>query len=74
MKEYPKCLYRRDDGEKFIHRGKGIYILERTMMFSPYDYPYELLIRSGFKDSLDKCKIVEYKNRNDGHGNGDFDE
>jgi hypothetical protein len=69
MTKYPKYLYRRDDGEKFAHKGKGVYVLSKSMMFSPHHYPYELLIRNGFKDSIDKCKIVEHKSKNDGHSN-----
>ena len=55
--KYPKHLYRRDDGEKFTHKGYGIYIMDKTMMARTYEYPYELLIRNGFKKKLKDCHI-----------------
>ncbi len=70
----PKYLYRRDDGERFTLQDNGKYTMDTSNMQPKYEYPYELLIRNGFKDSLDKCETKEYiSNNNDGHGNGDFD-
>ena len=75
--KYPKYLYRRDDGERFTHRGKfkdlktAIYTMDNSMMSPPYEYPYELLIRNGFKIRLKDCVIIEYKTKNDGHGDED---
>lgn len=67
----PKYLYRSDDGERFTLQKSGRYKMDKSGM--NYTYGYHHLIRCGFLDSLDKCKIVEYKESNDGHGNGDFD-
>ena len=71
--KHPKYLYRTDDGERFTRQPNGKYSMDSSMMNPKYEYTYERLINYCCVDSLNKCVIVEYKNRNDGHGNGDFD-
>ena len=43
----PKCLYRPDDGEKFL-LDKDTYYMERSYMQPPYRYSYEKLMECGF--------------------------
>jgi len=72
--KYPKHLYRRDDGERFSYIGSGLYWMDKSMMpkdFKEYQYPYELLMRSGFKTKLKDCVIEKYISKNDGHGDDD---
>ena len=67
---YPSHLYRRDDGERFTRQTNGKYTMDKTMMIhDPYEYPYELLMRNGFKTRLKDCVIEPVVNCNDGHGN-----
>lgn len=69
--KFPIHLFRRDDGERFTHNGKGIYTMDSSKMRPKYEYPYELLIRNGFKLRLKDCVIEEYVSKNDGHGDED---
>ena len=68
MKIMNKYLFRSDDGERFTLQSSNCYTMDNSGMGLKYEYSYEKLISCGFVDSLDKCKIIEYKSNNHGHG------
>lgn len=72
--ENPKYLFRKSDGFRFTRQSNGKYTMDKTLMNPPGQWDFEALDNKCFVKSLKQCKIEKYKNNNDGHGNGDFDE
>jgi hypothetical protein len=75
----PKYIYRKDDGFRFTRQKNGKYTMDKSLMNPKYEYEYFVLSGSNFvtnkKDIFDfEIYIKSVEPRNDGHGNGDFDE
>lgn len=62
-------LWRKDDGERFTRQEDGKYIMDSSMMGTPYRHSLESLLTNDFVDSPDKCVIVEHKTYSNSHSN-----
>jgi len=65
----PKYIYRKHDGWRFTLQKDGKYTMDKRAPGPTAHYFYSAFAGSSFVENINDIIIVEYKGKNDGHGN-----